>query len=93
MDIYKLLGCNGAFGLIDCTHVAWRKCPVNLANFCIGKKKTPTLSFLCVVDYDKRIMVCSNVYCGRANDKQIVEDVPEMQALFHGLLEDVSFKL
>ena len=66
---------------------------VSLANFFIGKEKTPTLTFLCVVDHNKRIMICSNAYCGAANDKQIVKDVPEMQALFHGLMEDVSIKL
>ena len=66
---------------------------MSLANFCIGKEKTHTLSFLCVVDYIKCIMICSNAYCGAANDKQIVKDVPEMQALFHGLLGDESFKL
>ena len=93
MDVYKLLGFNGAFGSIDCTYVAWRKCPVSSANFCIGKEKTPTLSFLCLVDHNKRIMICSNAYYGAANDKQIVKGVSEMQALFHGLLEDVSFKL
>ena len=49
MDVYKLLDFNGAFDSIDCTHVAWRKCLVSLANFGIGKEKTPNLSFLCVV--------------------------------------------
>ena len=54
---------------------------------------TPTLSFLCVVDHNKRIMVCSDDYCGAANYKQIVKVVPEMQALFSSLLEDVQYTL
>ena len=93
MDVYKLMGFNGAFGSVDCTHINWRRCPVSLTNFCIGKENTPTLSFLCVVDHSKRKMVCSDAYCGAANDKQIVKVVPEMHALFSGLLEDVQYKL
>ena len=82
MDVYKLMGFNDASGSVDCTHVNWRRCPVSLSNFCIGKKKTPTLYFLGVVDHNKRITVCSNAYCGAANDKQIVKVVPEMHAVY-----------
>ena len=38
-------------------------------------------------------MVCCDAYCGAANDKQIVKVVPEIHALFSGLLEDVQYKL
>ena len=75
------------------SQVAWQKCPVTLANFCIGKEKTPTLFVLCVVDHNKRTLIYSKAYSGAVSDKQIVKDMPEMQALLHGLLKNVSFML
>jgi hypothetical protein len=35
MEVYKLLGFNGAIGSMDCTHVKWNKCPASKQNFCI----------------------------------------------------------
>ena len=54
--------------------------------------ETPTLSFLCVVNHNNQIMVCSDAYCGAANDEQ-KKVVSKIHALFSGLLEDVQYKL
>jgi hypothetical protein len=70
MEVYKLLGFNGAIGSMDCTHVKWNKCPASKQTFCIGKEGHATLSFQCIVDHDKRVMAVSNVFWGAANDKE-----------------------
>ena len=34
LEVYKRLGFPGACGSMDCTHVKWNRCPVNLSNAC-----------------------------------------------------------
>jgi hypothetical protein len=37
LSIYEVLGLPGAIGSMDCTHIWWDKCPVELTNSCKGK--------------------------------------------------------
>jgi hypothetical protein len=77
MEVNKMLGFNGCFGSIDCTHIFWKRCPKEWANYCMGKEKCATLSFQVAVDHDKRIILCSGAFFGAANDKLIVQEVAE----------------
>ena len=47
IDVYKIMGFNGCFGSIDCTHVRWNKCPSEWQNFCIGKEGFPIIVRVC----------------------------------------------
>jgi hypothetical protein len=93
MEVYKMLGFNGCFGSIDCTHVFWKRCPKEWANYCFGKEKCTTLSFQVAVDHDKRIIMCSGAFFGAANDKLIVKEVDETKALIAGSMKDIYFSL
>ncbi len=93
MNVYKMLGFNGAIGSIDCTHVKWNKCPVNKQNYCIGKENYPTLSFQCVVNHSKRVMMVSKAHWGAANDKLIVRNVPETFDFLNGKYSEIKFSL
>jgi hypothetical protein len=93
MEVYKMLGFNGCFGSIDCTHIFWKRCPNRWANYCQGKEKCTTLSFQVAVDHDKRIIMCSGAFFGAANDKLIVKEVPETRALIDGSMKDVFYSL
>lgn len=37
MKIYEVLGLPGAIGSMDCTHIDWGRCPVELFHSCKGK--------------------------------------------------------
>lgn len=37
MKIYEVLGPPGAIGSMDCTHIDWGRCPVELHHSCRGK--------------------------------------------------------
>jgi hypothetical protein len=93
MDVYKILGFNGCFGSMDCTHVHWNKCPKSWQNFCIGKEGYPTLAFLVIVDHNKRAMVLSRAFFGAANDKLIVKACEETKAIIEGSMQHITFHL
>jgi hypothetical protein len=93
MDVYKLLGFNGCFGSIDCTHLWWNKCPSYWQNYCIGKEGYPTLAFLVVVDHNRRAMIVSRAFFGAANDKLIVKACEETKAIIEGAMEHILFHL
>jgi hypothetical protein len=46
MATYKMMGLNGAFGSMDCTHVFWRKCPEAYKNLCTGNCLIYTYIFI-----------------------------------------------
>jgi hypothetical protein len=93
MEVYKIMGFNGCFGSIDCTHIHWNKCKKQWQNFCIGKEGYPTLSFLVVVDHNRRAMVVSDAFFGACNDKMIVKNVEETKALMSGSMEHIPYLL
>ena len=64
-----------------------------MANFCIGKEGYPTLSFLVIVDHNRRAMVVSDAFFGACNDKMIVKNVRETKALMNGCMEYISYLL
>ena len=93
MNAYKMMGFNGAFGSVDCTHVYWNKCPKGWANYCSGKEKRPTLAFLAVVDHDKRVLWVSDAFFGAANDKLIVKAFEKTNDLMRGSMEHIYYNL
>jgi len=93
MDTYARLGFPGAVGSVDCTHVPWNKCPIELKNLCKGKEKFPSLSFEVVVDHTRRIHSCTEGFIGTASDAVIVVNDPYCRAIASGLYEEVAFSL
>jgi len=93
MDTYARLGFPGAVGSVDCTHVPWNKCPIELKNLCKGKEKFPSLSFEVVVDHTRRIHSCTDGFIGTASDAVIVVNDPYCRAIASGLYEEVEFSL
>jgi hypothetical protein len=93
MEVYKIMGFNGCIGSVDCTHIHWNKCKKQWQNVCIGKEAYPTLSFLVIVDHNRRAMVVSNAFFGACNDKMIVKNVEETKTLMSGSMEDITYLL
>ena len=92
MSCYSKCGFPGAVGSMDCTHVTWNQCPVNLINNCTGRQKKPTLAFNCIVDHSRRILYCSNApFFGAVNDITICHNDPLCIDLVRGKLRDVEF--
>jgi hypothetical protein len=68
---YSQLGLPGAVGSVDATHLHWRKCPVELTNFCKGKEGYPTVAFQVVVNHSRKIMSVGELFYGGHNDKTL----------------------
>ena len=84
---------SGAVGSMDCTHVRWNQCPVNLTNFCTGKEKVPTLAFNCIVDHSRRILWRSNAFYGAINDITICHNDSMCISILNDRLADIEFKM
>jgi hypothetical protein len=78
---------------VDCTHIHGNKCRKQWQNVCIGKEAYPTLSFLVIVDHNRRAMAVSDAFFGACNDKMIVKNVEETKAFMCGSMEHVSYPL
>jgi hypothetical protein len=93
LDSYAALGLPGAIGSMNCTHIAWDKCPIEFANLCKGKEKYPSVAFNCVVDHFRFIHWCSDAYFGATNDIQICGDDEYTLAVRGGLYKNVEYYL
>ena len=91
MDCYNKCGFPGAVGSMDCTHVTWSQCPVNLTNMCTGKEKKPTLAFNCIVDHSRKILYCSDAFFGAVNDITICHNDKLCIDLIRGKIADIEF--
>jgi hypothetical protein len=57
MLAYKQLGLPGAIGSVDCTHLHWRMCPIELYNYCKnGKYPYATVAFQVCVNHNRKVM-------------------------------------
>jgi hypothetical protein len=93
METFAKVGFPGAVGSMDVTHFRWLACPKEEFNLCKGKYPFPTLACQCIVDHNRRILFCSNLYDGRENDKNITADDEFTYDIMHGKFDDVEFKL
>ena len=93
MELYRVLGVPGALGSVDCTHVRLRRCPVGVRWLCSGKEKFPTLSFLVVVDHNRRVQYVSPAHFGASNDKTISNNDPMMRSIHAGKFKDIEYIL
>jgi hypothetical protein len=93
MDTYARLGFPGAVGSIDCTHIFWSKCPVELTNLCRGKDKYPSLSFEVVADHTGRIHSCTDGFMGTFHDSMIVVNDAYAREIRDGKYKDLTFSL
>ena len=93
LDTYSRLGFPGAVGSIDCTHVQWNRCPVELANFARGKEQYPLVAFEVVVDHSGLIHSCSDSFLGTFHDAILVLNDRYPQEIAAGLYKDVEFSL
>lgn len=94
MRLYEQSGFPGAIGSIDCVHVWWDRCPVNIANVCLGKEKYPTLAWQVVVNHKRRILSVSRSHYGAENDLTIARyDQFIMDMHWGHKYKDVEFEL
>lgn len=93
MELYRVLGVPGALGSVDCTHVRLRRCPVGVRWLCSGKEKFPTLSFLVVVDHNRRVQYVGPAHFGASNDKTISNNDPMMRSIHAGKFKDIEYIL
>lgn len=93
LQTYARLGYPGAVGSIDCTHIYWGKCPVELTHLCKGKEKFPSLSFEVVVDHEGYIHSCTKGFLGACSDKMIVVNDPYAKEIARGLYKNVKYSL
>mmetsp|Transcript_110408 Transcript_110408/g.216496 ORF Transcript_110408/g.216496 Transcript_110408/m.216496 type:complete len:380 (-) Transcript_110408:798-1937(-) len=93
MDTYARLGFPGAVGSIDCTHVQWNKCPVELVNLCRGKEKYPSLTFEVVVDHSGLIHSVTDGFVGTYHDAIVVVHDEYAIAISEGMYADKEFSL
>jgi hypothetical protein len=93
MDQYARLGFAGAVGSIDCTHIPWGKCPVELFHQCKGKEGYPSLAFEMVVDHKRRFHSCTEAYHGAVPDATIVCDDEYVSSILGGYYKDVAYSL
>ena len=71
MLVYNELGLPGAIGSVDCTHLHWRMCPVELYNYCKGKYDFATVAFQVCVNHNRKIMSVSDMFYGAHSDHTI----------------------
>ena len=93
MEIYRVLGVPGALGSADCTHVRLGKCPEGLRWLCKGKEDFPTLSFLVIVDHNRKALYVSSAHFGASNDITISKNDPMLLGILAGKFADTEFVL
>ena len=71
LEMYEKLGFPGCCGSVDCTHIAWDRCPDESYNFMKGKEGFPTVSFEVIVDHTRRVLSVSEAFDGSTNDMTI----------------------
>jgi hypothetical protein len=93
--LYAQLGLPGCIGSLDCTHLHWRMCPIELTNYCHSKRYPfPTVAFQVSVNHQRKILSVGELFYGGHNDKTInrydafVNDVKDKK-----LFQDETFKL
>lgn len=78
---------------MDCTHLKWSKCPVDLTQVCTGKEGYPTLAFQVMVNHAKKIYHCSNAFWGSWNDKTITsQDTFPKQLMDGNVYKEITFE-
>ena len=70
-----------------------RRCPVGVRWLCSGKEKFPTLSFLVVVDHNRRVQYVGPAHFGASNDKTISNNDPMMRSIHAGKFKDIEYIL
>ena len=94
MRVYREAGVPGAIGSVDCVHVWWDRCPVNISNVCRGKEKYPTLAWQVVADHKRRILSVSRSHYGAENDLTISKYDDFVMGMHWGSkYKDVEFEL
>ncbi|CAB1100705.1 unnamed protein product [Ectocarpus sp. CCAP 1310/34] len=72
MGIFHQLGCTGACGSTDVTHIGWNMCPFTLGRPFTGKEGFPTIAYEVTVDHAGRTLAVANGFTGATNDKTTI---------------------
>lgn len=68
MDPWTRAGFPGCIGCVDGVHIPWGGYRAGRKYMYVGKEEVPTLGFNVTIDYDGRIIFCSDRQRGSAND-------------------------
>lgn len=88
MDPWTRAGFPGCIGCVDGVHIPWGGYRAGRKYMYVGKEGVPTLGFNVTIDYDGRIIFCSDRQRGSANDKTAIKfdefhrDVLSQQSLY-----------
>jgi len=92
-NTYAKMGFPGCVGSVDCTHIYWDKCPVELTNLCKRQDKPPSLSYEMVCDHSTRVHSCTEGFVGTSHDGLVVVNDLHMQQIYHGMYKDFQYSL
>ena len=81
---YEELGLPGCIGSIDCVHIGWDNCPVQMKNMYTGKEGYPSIAYEVICTSRRRIQSVSFGHPGSRNDKHIVRTDQSVMSLLEG---------
>jgi hypothetical protein len=81
---YKALGLPGCIGSVDCVHIGWDNCPVQMKNMYTGKEGYPSIAYEVICTSRRRIQSVSFGHPGSRNDKHIVRTDQSVMSLVEG---------
>jgi hypothetical protein len=86
-------GFPGCIGSLDCTHWAWKNCPVSLAGTYKGKEKYPTIVLEAVATQDWRFWHVFFGTPGSLNDLNLLDKSDLLEDTLHKKSPQISFKI
>ena len=84
MNEYKSMGLPGCVGSVDCVHIGWDMCPVQLTSLYKGKEGYPSIAYEVICTSRKFIQSVSVGHPGARNDKHIVRTDRSVMKLLDG---------
>ena len=81
---YEELGLPGCIGSVDCVHIGWDNCPVQMKNMYTGKEGYPSIAYEVICTSRRRIQSVSFGHPGSRNDKHIVRTDETVMSLLEG---------
>jgi hypothetical protein len=81
---YEALGLPGCIGSVDCVHIGWDNCPVQMKNMYTGKEGYPSIAYEVICTSRRRIQSVSCGHPGSRNDKHIVRTDQSVMSLVEG---------
>jgi len=86
----KVVGVDGCFGCLDCTHTYWKNCPKAWQGSYEGKEERQSVILEAITDHHCFFWHASYGYAGTLNDINILNLSPFHQTLVNGEFETLE---